>query len=296
MCLGLAPDSCCRDEDNDQAVELENVLSRSGVALRSKLLMSVRGLVEFLSRGIVLRRQLPEEFGGAQIFVTPEAGLRYWYTDLRRVDGMLFRMARELVAVNHVVWDIGANVGLFSFSAAALAGSNGLVLAVEPDLWLAQLVARSARTLGARSQPGAPISTLCAAVSERNSISQLEIADRARSANHLADVDGSTQSGGARNLQHTVTLSLDFLLDFFPSPNVLKIDVEAAEFRVLCGAHKLLRTVRPVIWCEVAPENQESVGELLRANGYRVYAAALEPAKRTELRRASWDTLAIPIP
>jgi len=55
-----------------------------------------------------------------------------------------------------------------------------------------------------------------------------------------------------------------------------------------------LRTARPVVWCEVAPENSAAVAELLHESGYQIYAAALDPAKRTALGQASWDMLAIP--
>jgi hypothetical protein len=97
-------------------------------------------------------------------------------------------------------------------------------------------------------------------------------------------------------LQQTVILTLDFLLEHFPAPTVLKIDAEGAELKALRGASKLLRTVRPVMWCEVSPENAISVAELLRDASYQIYAAALSPEKRTPLQRASWDTLAVPMP
>lgn len=62
----------------------------------------------------------------------------------------------------------------------------------------------------------------------------------------------------------------------FPGATVLKIDVETHETRVLRGARRLLETVRPVIWCEVSPENSKAVFDILN--------------------RASWDTLAVPKP
>lgn len=44
-----------------------------------------------LSRGLVLRRRLPVEFGRAPILVSPEAMLSYWKSDLGKVDPFLFR-------------------------------------------------------------------------------------------------------------------------------------------------------------------------------------------------------------
>jgi FkbM family methyltransferase len=258
--------------------------------------MSMRKWAEHLSRGVVLTRHLPRVFSRLPLYVSPEAGLRYWRRDLSKVDPMLCRMVRELVAKDSVVWDVGANVGLFAFTSAALAGISGSVLAIEPDLWLAHLLMRSARRLEKNGLPAAVVTVLAAAVSQSNRIAQLEIAERARASNHLLDSQGSTQVGGTRSVQHTITVSLDFLLEHFPAPTVLKIDVEGAEVGVLSGASKLLATSRPIIWCEVHPENSMTVAELFSASGYQIYAAALPAEKRTPLKRASWDTLAVPLP
>lgn len=258
--------------------------------------MRLRRWAERLSRSVVLRRRLPREFSNLPFYVSPEAGLRYWRWDLGRVDPMLLRMVRELVTPGSVVWDVGANVGLFAFSAAALAGPSGSVLAVEPDLWLAHLLTRSSGRIQKEAKAAAAVTVLAAAVSENNRIGQLHIAERARSANHLVDSHGSTQTGGPRAIQSTVIVSLDFLLEHFAAPSVLKVDVEGAEVGVLRGATKLLRTSRPVIWCEVHPENAETVAEILQGCGYEIFAAALESGKRTAQRRASWDTLAVPLP
>ena len=80
----------------------------------------------------------------------------------------------------------------------------------------------------------------------------------------------------------------------FPRPNRLKIDTETHETRVLQGALHLLETVRPVIWCEVSPENAQAVFDILNPSGYELYAAAAP--ERVPLDRASGDTLALPKP
>ena len=258
--------------------------------------MIVRRWAELMSRGVVLRRRLPREFQNLPIYVSPEASLRYWRWNLAKVDPMLCDMAREMVKAAHVVWDVGANVGLFSFCASALAGPAGYVLAIEPDFWLAHLLTRSTHELPRHGRSAAPVAVLCAAVADNTRVSEFQIAERGRAANHLAETPGSTQVGGARYSQQTIAVSLDFLLDYFPPPSVLKIDAEAAEVKVLQGSAKLLRTARPVIWCEVSPENSQAVADLLRDAGYEIYAAALPPSQRTALQRASWNTLAVPRP
>jgi hypothetical protein len=86
---------------------------------------SFRTFAESLSRGIVLRRTLPKkEDRGATLFVPPEVRPRYWSWSLASSDPWLLDMAVELVSRGEVVWVIGANVGLFSFAAAGLAGPS----------------------------------------------------------------------------------------------------------------------------------------------------------------------------
>lgn len=257
--------------------------------------MNLRRLAELISRGVILRRHLPRHFHKLPLYVSPEASLRYWRPNLATVDPLLFDMALEMVKAGDVVWDVGANVGLFSFCASALAGPSGSVLAIEPDFWLAHLLMRSARRLShGRYSATAPVAVVCAAVAERTSIHEFQIAERGRAANHLAEIGGSSQVGGSRYSQKAITVSLDFLLEHFPPPSVLKIDAEATEVKILQGSAELLRTARPIIWCEVSPENSEAVTKVLRGHGYEIYAAALPPAERIALPRASWNTLAIP--
>ncbi len=202
-------------------------------------------------------------------------------------------MARELVRPGVVVWDVGANVGLFAFSAAAMTGPSGLVLAIEPNVWLAYLMDRSSREIAEKKLPAAPVRILCASVSNELRVSELEIAERARASNHLYGVSGSTQTGGYCHLQPTVSVALDSLLDFFPPPSVLKIDVESHEAEVLRGAARLLECSRPVIWCEVDPKNAEAVSKLLHEKNYQLFGAAEDP--HPPILRAWWNTLAVPV-
>jgi FkbM family methyltransferase len=253
--------------------------------------MDIRTLAENLSRGVVLRRRLPAKFGHLPIYVTPEAGLRYWFA-MSRVDSILYRMVEEMVKPGSVVWDVGANVGLFSLSAAALSGQSGMVLAIEPDFWLAHLVNRSSQLLDAGQYNCAHVEVLCASISDSNRISRLAIAKRARASNYLIEAKGSVEANGFRCIQPTVSLTLDFLLDNFPSPSVVKIDAETHEGGVLKGAERLLGEVRPTIWCEVSAQNAEEVTTLLHAAKYKLYGAQTHP--HPPIERAWFHTLAVP--
>lgn len=187
----------------------------------------LRRLAERMSRDWTLRRRLPAEFGHAPIVVTPSAGLRYVTRRLDSVDPVLINLAREFVRPGAVVWDVGANVGLFAFAAASLAGSSGQVVAMEPDAWLVQLLRRSARM----QPPGsAPVRVVPAAVAATPALRTLCLAERSRAANYLAEY-GTTQTGGPREDQTIVALNLDWIAGFEPLPSLIKIDVEAQSSR-----------------------------------------------------------------
>ncbi len=259
--------------------------------------MRLRTLAERLSRGRVLRRRLPASAGGATVFVSPDASLKFWRRDLRQADPLLFALAAEQVKPGAVVWDVGANVGLFALAAAFHAGLQGSVLAVEPDAWLAGLIGRSARALPPAC---APVAVLAAAVAEAPGVAEFAIAARGRATSHLAAVAGSTQSGGARAVARVPVETLDGLLARFPAPSLVKIDVEGAEARCLAGAARLLAEVRPAIVCEVSAENSAAVAAILAAARYELFDAAEPPAPqmppntRRPLAAPAWNTLALP--
>lgn len=251
--------------------------------------MILRTATEHFSRNIVLKRRLPSRVGGERIYVSPDASLKLWRWNLDKVEPRLFNWAQEFVHEGDVVWDVGANVGLFAFSAASLAGTSGYVLAIEADMWLAELLRHSASHI---SKKCAPVEVLPLAVSESLDIARFNIAERGRSTNHLEQVEGSTQTGGVRSSVMVVTIPLDWLLERSPAPAVVKIDVEGAEYRVLKGAPNLLSTVRPLILCEVSSANAEGVGSLLSSYGYELFNLDAEEHERKLLSTPTFNTLA----
>ena len=153
-----------------------------------------RAIAERLSRGRSFRYRLPRTCGGCRMYLTPEAGLRYWFPSFAvRSGDSLLKNAAETVKPGSVVWDVGANMGLFSFAAAGLAGPAGRVYAFEPDAFMATLLRRSARL----NRQAAPVEVIPCAVSDTVSLARFNIARRSRASNFLEGF-GMSQTGGVR--------------------------------------------------------------------------------------------------
>jgi FkbM family methyltransferase len=247
----------------------------------------LRTVLENASRRLIFRRRLPDPFAAARIYASTEGGLRYLRPRAAGIDPALLGLAAELIRPGDTVWDIGANLGLFTFAAAAAAGPAGQVLAVEPDAHLVTLLRRSAA-----ANPGmASVSVLGTAVADQVGVARFHVARRNRSTSYL-DGFGTSQAGGSREVHTVPTVTLDWLGQRFPAPGVIKIDVEEAEVLVLRGAEEVLRQGATVI-CEVAGTNAAAVRDLLRPHGYELYDGDLESARRMPVSAALPNTLAV---
>ena len=175
--------------------------------------MGIRSWAEKISRGRIIKRKLPSELGGYSLYVSPEAGLRYWKPTLANIDPMLFNVVREYVQSSYVIWDVGANVGLFTFAAMAKA-TSGQCLSFEPDIWLCHLLQKSIK-----QNPNVKVDVLPVAVSDKVSLAKFNIAVRSRATNYLSQAFGSTQTGGVRESQIVPTVTLDFVLENYAGVN-----------------------------------------------------------------------------
>lgn len=246
----------------------------------------LRTLLERVSRGRVLRRHLPPDFGSVPILVSPDASLQLWKM---RTKSDLFDFANEFVQRGSVVWDAGANVGLLSIAAAQRAGDMGKVIAIEPDIWLAALLRKSAAMQPVTS---ARIQVIPVAIFDSPTIASFNVAKRGRASNFLSVARGSSQTGGVRETVSVVTVTLDWLLEHCATPNILKIDVEGAESNVLRGAQRVLAEAQPVVLIEVYEKSIDEVTEILLRNGYTLFDWDARPRVRVD--RACFNTLAIP--
>lgn len=158
---------------------------------------------------------------------------------------LLFHAAIERESV---VWDIGANVGLYSLVATRKASR---VIAVEPLAENVRYLERHIALNGIRN-----VEVLVAAVGHECGRESFYRGDN-RSTGHLAP--GSLEVD---------VITLDSLCAKFGAPDVIKIDVEGAEYLALQGAERCL-TANPIIF--LATHSSTLAGQcsdLLRSAGY----------------------------
>ena len=251
---------------------------------------ALRTAAERAARGRSFRRHLPARFDSAPILVSPDSQLKYLKPGESAFDAQLLDLAETFVQADSSVWDIGANIGVFSIAAAALA-KRGRVLAVEADIWLAELVQRSARLQPATS---AAISVLPVAISDSTGIASFVVAKRGRASSSLEAVAARSNVGGARYRSYVPTVTLDSLLPTFRPPSFMKIDVEGAEEAVLKGATRVLRESRPKIYVEVGIETTEAVTAILKSNGYELFDCSMSARHPVPIGKCAFNTLALP--
>lgn len=105
-----------------------------------------------------------------------------WKPGLERgQSGELMRWAEDHVEEGDIVWDLGANQGIFSICAAHQAGAAGGVVAFEPDPFLVSLLHRTKGACAAAEI--APVTVLPIAASAENSVEEFLIARTDRTLN-----------------------------------------------------------------------------------------------------------------
>jgi FkbM family methyltransferase len=165
-------------------------------------------------------------------------------------------MHRELNE-GDVFFDIGANVGYYSILASKLVGKDGSVIACEPVIRNLAFLQQHVVLNKAEN-----VRILAFACSSENGTARFSLGPNSA-------MGQLTRGGEADVLVPTLTLDtiaqeMDLL------PDVLKIDVEGAEFGVLQGAMEILKRRKPTIFLSThSIELREACLNLLKEIGYK---------------------------
>ncbi len=193
------------------------------------------------------------------------------------------------------VIDVGANVGVYTFSAAQRVGQTGRVLAIEPFSNCVQCLTETCRV------NHLDWVTVCrGAASDRNGSAYLSL-HAASELNELVAAPEAT----APNVEEVPCFTLDALIEQeqIQQVDLLKIDAEGHELQVLAGSDRLLQAFAPVILYENIAGSQGSnlpVAEYLLTKGYQLFRyqpfiKQLHPVQLSDDLSGNLNIIAMPV-
>lgn len=216
-----------------------------------------------------------------------------WYDDLRlnlhlgndislptyvsgTIDPNEFYLLHLLLEERMTFLDIGANEGFYSVFAASRGGKAGRVIAFEPS---ERECVRLTRNLELNGLTNVVLERVGIADADGEAVLRLcEYGHEGQ--NTLGAFAYQIEQAGSQNVR---LRSLDAYLDEHPVDrvDVVKVDVEGAEERVLRGAIRTLQRHRPILLLEINSRSLEfqgssprNVATVLREAGYRIYSFA----------------------
>jgi FkbM family methyltransferase len=176
---------------------------------------------------------------------------------------------RKWVKPGMTIIDVGANAGVYTFSAARAVGSTGRVLAVEPFSKCVQYLSETCRINNLNW-----VKVCAGAASDRNGTAKLSLSAASELNELVSEEDGAKQASG--NFEEVECFTLDSLVakENVQQVDFLKIDAEGHELQVLRGSDRLLKQFSPIILYENISDSTSSnlpVANFLISMGYKLF-------------------------
>ena len=173
--------------------------------------------------------------------------------------------------LNSVLYDIGANIGLYSIYAAK--SKNSRVYTFEPSFLNLELLFRNIQTNNLQDK----VTIIPLSLSNSSQIENLYMqeGDNTWGGAHNSSGSNITQDGNLMEnfvISSQIAISLDLLVEVFklPTPNYVKIDVDGLESLILQGALKTLSKATGIL-VEVDKKNvtqDAEIAEILDSLGF----------------------------
>lgn len=184
-----------------------------------------------------------------QLLLAVEPSLRSLVTSVLIAEGDWFEKEMEFwrswLKPGMTVIDVGANVGVYTFSAAERVGEKGCVLAVEPFSGCVRCLQETCRT-----NQLSWVKVCAGAASDRNGTAQLALHTASEINEVVSSNVAATMNPGT--FEEVTCFTLDTLIEQENVSQVdfLKIDAEGHELQVLEGSKQLLAKFSPIILYE----------------------------------------------
>lgn len=164
------------------------------------------------------------------------------------------------------VYDVGANRGQMARYFSRRVGATGRVISFEPIAALANDLDQNCRVNQLKN-----VTCVQAAPAEHDGFAVFDYDPGHSSQGKLHDVEPSYLVAGAAP-QQVETVRLDTILERYPPPTLVKIDVEGGAASVLRGARELIAPCSPRFYIELhGPDELVAVQNELTSRGYRAF-------------------------
>lgn len=203
------------------------------------------------------------------------------------VEQNTFKIIKNLLPVDGVFVDIGANIGIYSCIMANHLGAKGSVIAFEP---MPENLEQLYSNIALNQLKNIEVNEL--ALSNRQESFNLYVPSA-----HQQGATGCTQvwnpgdwvSVGTTNATTLDTAFQKQRLDF------IKIDTQGHEFEILQGAKLTIERFQPLLLCEVFEENRTKVFDLMKSWNYVIFTETKDGFLSTSLPSSGWvDVFLIP--
>jgi FkbM family methyltransferase len=176
---------------------------------------------------------------------------------------------KKLIKKGDVVLDIGANIGYYTLIAAKLVGENGRVYAFEPDPDNFALLKKNIKINGYQN-----VILVQKAVSNKTGKLRLYLSDDSAAEHRIFD-----SRDGRRSIEIEAIRLDDYFKDYFGKIDLIKMDIEGAEWGAIQGMLNLLEKNKTLkIITEFWPSALERFGiepeqylKLLLEQGFKLY-------------------------
>ncbi|MCF7955579.1 MAG: FkbM family methyltransferase [Phycisphaerae bacterium] len=210
-------------------------------------------------------RELSLPYDGCRIHLYPEISNITTYSMLETGDWFEqedLGLFRKLVKPGDNVLDLGANVGVYSLSAAVRTGSEGCVVSVEPSSRTFGYLNTSAKQFG-------HMKCFHCGVSDSSGVGMLSFGASSE-LNRFTVASSENEQGEQVQLMSVDDVAEKAGVDRF---DIIKMDVEGFEEKVIAGAKKIIHDNSPVIIYEVNENGSLdfSQADIFKKLGYDSY-------------------------
>jgi len=186
--------------------------------------------------------------------------------DLRDYEPDIRKLIQKFTKPGMVAYDIGANVGVFTFLFSSIVGEDGLVYSFEPEENNFTCLQKSIEKNNMKN-----IVLDKRAISKTNSTEKFDRRGGAFSGRLIGN--GLYHTTG--NIKTVETVSIDYVVndEGYRVPDILKIDIEGNEGMVLEGMKNIMATHSPIVICELHThlgESKDQVINILSCYGYTI--------------------------